>query len=151
MRSEFSKKTKLQSFARSGGICDKCGCKLMPGKIEYDHTLPCAFGGTADLSNCMVLCRACHRAKTSNKDIPAIRKSDRVRAKHIGATKPHRAMPGSRASGWKRKFDGTVVRRSAEAMALTTGKFRPQVIPNKRRQQWKRKKKIQITGLENET
>ena len=151
MRSEFSKKTKLQAFARSGGICDKCGCKLMPGKIEYDHTLPCAFGGTADLSNCMVLCRACHRAKTSNKDIPAIRKSDRVRAKHIGATKPHRAMPGSRASGWKRKFDGTVVRRSAEALAFTTGRFRPKIIQDKRRLQWSRKKKTQITGLENET
>ena len=112
MRQEFSKKTKLAAFARAKGHCEECGRKLITGDIEYDHVIPCTFGGTNSLSNCRVLCRSlCHKGKSA-ADAPRIAKSNRVRAKHLGgATKSGRPFPGGRGSKWKRKMDGTVVRR----------------------------------------
>ena len=110
-RTEFSKKTKLQRFQIANGMCEECGTKLRPGKIEYDHYLPCVFGGDGSLDNCRVLCSACHRHKTGKKDVPEIAKSNRIRAKHVGARVSRRPMPGSRRSLYKKKFDGTVVRR----------------------------------------
>jgi hypothetical protein len=43
--------------------------------------------------------------------MPLIAKVKRVHQKHIGATRPKGTMPGSKNSKWKRKMDGTVVRR----------------------------------------
>ena len=111
-RVEFSKKTKLQAFQRSGGRCERCTSLLYPGKFDYDHIVPSEFSGDNSLENCKVLCAACHSTKTARQDIPAIAKSTRVRNKHIGAkAKNGPAIPGSKRSGWKRKMDGTVVKR----------------------------------------
>lgn len=87
-RVEFSKKVKDQAYARASGKCENrmCGLPLIVGHFHYDHILPCALGGKATLSNCQVLCEACHTAKTSKEDVPRIRKADRQRAKHIGAS-----------------------------------------------------------------
>lgn len=107
-RAEFSKKTRVKAFERCHGKCEKCGCRLKVGEGEYDHILPAAFGGEATLENCQVLCVPCHRGpngKTAD-DIRAIRKADRIKAKHIGAVKP---------SGfnrkWRKKMNGEVVPR----------------------------------------
>lgn len=110
-RQEFTKKTKLAAFARAGGRCE-CGCgkKLMPGDVEYDHITAAALGGDNSLENCRVLSRACHRAKT-NGDVAAIAKSNRNRAKHIGAHKSKHPMRCGRHSKFKKKLDGTVVLR----------------------------------------
>lgn len=85
-RKEFSRKTRVQAFARCGGRCEKCSAHLKVGEGEYDHVLPAELGGDASLENCQVICRACHKAKTAG-DIRAIRKSDRMRDKHTGAFK----------------------------------------------------------------
>ncbi len=84
-RSEFTRKVKKSAWDRCGGRCEKCTAKLFPGKYAYDHDLPDQMGGEATLENCRVLCDACHDEKTFTVDIPAIRKSDRQRDKHIGA------------------------------------------------------------------
>ena len=39
---------------------------------------------------------------------PVRAKSNRIRARHLGAHKPRQVMPGSKASKFKRKMDGTV-------------------------------------------
>lgn len=86
-RREFSKKTRIEVFARAGGRCEKCEAKLKVGEGEYDHILPCALGGDNDASNAALLCVPCHRgvgAKTSD-DIKAISKTKRNWLKHIGA------------------------------------------------------------------
>ena len=115
MRREFSKSVKLSAWERCGGFCERCTAKLYPGKFDYDHRIPDALGGEPSLDNCVVLCRACHSAKTTKADIPAIARAKRIYAKHIGAKAPSRnPMPGSRASKWKRKMDGSVVLRGAE-------------------------------------
>lgn len=109
-RREFPPKVRLAAFQRAAGHCEGCTARLVPGRFHYDHDLSDAMGGEPVLSNCKVLCTACHGTKTATVDIPTIAKSNRVRLKHAGISKASR-MPGSRASGWKRKLDGTVVRR----------------------------------------
>ena len=112
MRREFTKAIKLAAFQRANGKCENCTARLMPGRFEYDHRLADTFGGEPTLENCEVLCTNCHDAKTHKSDIPAVAKSNRVRAKHIGAkVKTRNPIPGSKASKWKQKLDGTVVLR----------------------------------------
>lgn len=112
MRLEFSRRTKLDAWTRAKGHCEQCGCKMLAG-AEYDHDTPCELGGDNSLDNCVCLCPKCHRLKTSGHDIPRIAKAKRQEAKHKNAkTKSSRPMPGSRASGWSKKMDGSVVRRS---------------------------------------
>ena len=110
-RAEFTRTTRLAAWDRCGGKCDGCGRKIFPGDgPEYDHRIPAEQGGDNALGNCQMLCRGCHKAKTRG-DMKVIAKSRSVRAKHVGASKPRQIMPGSKASRWKRKVDGTVVLR----------------------------------------
>lgn len=111
MRREFSAKVRLAAFDLAGGQCAICTTKLSVGKVRYDHRVPDALGGEPTLSNCQVLCVACHDNKTIGSDVPTIAKSKRIRQKIAGARVQPRPMPGSRKSQWKRRMDGTVVRR----------------------------------------
>ena len=110
-RAEFSKRTKLQAFDRAKGQCEVCGAKLFTGNIEYDHRIPCAFGGEPTLENCMVCCRNCHGEKTHKSDVPAVAKSNRVRARHLGIRSSRQSFPTNRDGKWKKKMSGDVVRR----------------------------------------
>ena len=111
IRLEFSKRTKLEAFHRSGGHCEVCKAKLSTGFIEYDHIIPLAMGGNSDADNISCVCSTCHRLKTSTQDIPAIAKSNRQRVKHLGIRRYSRPMPGTKRSGLKKKMNGTVERR----------------------------------------
>jgi 5-methylcytosine-specific restriction endonuclease McrA len=111
-RHEFPKRVKLAAFERAGGRCERCTARLVPGKYRYDHRLPLALGGESTLANCVVQCLACDGPKTYRQDIPAIAKSGRQRARHVGA-KPRssRPLPAGRGSKWKRTLDGRTVLR----------------------------------------
>lgn len=110
-RAEFSRKTMLAAWDRAKGCCENCGRKLFPGdRKEYDHVIPCELGGTNDPGNCQLLCVLCHKAKTAT-DQRTFAKARSVRAKNIGAHKPKAVLPGSRASGLKKKINGETVRR----------------------------------------
>ena len=104
-RSEFSTKTKRQSWERCKGLCESCSAKLYPGKFDYDHDIPDGLGGEPTLENCKVLCRNCHGAKTIEVDRPIMQKADNIRSKHLGI-KTRRPW-----SLWKRKMNGETVRR----------------------------------------
>lgn len=84
-RREFPAKVKVAAFERAGGRCEECTARLGPGNVEYDHHIPDGLGGEPVLDNCVVLCRTCHRSKTSTQDVPRISKMKRQRAKHVGA------------------------------------------------------------------
>lgn len=92
-RIEFPRKVRDATFARSDGRCEgringmRCGSDISDGRCDYDHILPAALGGKADIANCQALCIACHKAKTAD-DVRRVRKSDRQRAAHIGAKPP---------------------------------------------------------------
>ena len=109
-RAEFSKKTKLQAYERSGGRCEECTAKLFAGKIEYDHRIPCALGGSNGLDNIVCVCSGCHSLKTRKQDIPRIAKSNRQRAKHIGI-KRRSSFQTNRDGLYRKRMDGTVERR----------------------------------------
>lgn len=102
MRQEFSAKTKVEAFNRAGGNCESCGAKLFVGNTEYDHQIPCGLGGGNDLGNCIVLCRSCHRNKTSRDDVPRIAKAKRNHQHNAGVKRPRTI------TRWRR-FNGDIV------------------------------------------
>lgn len=109
-RRNFPPQVKLAAWKRCGGYCE-CGCGQKILRAEYDHQTPLALNGLSTLENCQVLDSRCHRAKTSTKDVPAIAKSDRIEMKRAGLKRKGRPLPGTKASGLRKRMDGTVVRR----------------------------------------
>ena len=112
-RPTFSTSFRLDLFLMRKGLCAACTQKIDAGKAwDIDHILPLAIGGTNAPENLQILCRPCHRSKTTHCDIPRIAKTKRLKARHLGARAPStRAIYGSRRSPWKRKMDGSLVRR----------------------------------------
>ena len=113
-RPTFSTSFRLNLFLMRKGLCAACAQKIDAGKAwDIDHILPLALGGTNAPDNLQILCRPCHRTKTTHSDVPRIAKTKRLRARHLGASAPStRPIPGSRQSLWKRKMDGSVMRRN---------------------------------------
>src|SRR5574343_98086 len=104
MRREFSKRTKLEAYQRSGGRCENCTASLFVGRVHYDHIIPDAMGGEPIVGNCRVLCTACHQQKTSGSDVPAIAKSNRVRGRHLGLKKRTSKWGYGRNDKWRKKI-----------------------------------------------
>ena len=106
-------RVKARIILAQGGIC-ACGCGVKLGasgeRIEFDHTTALILGGENRENNLRALRSRCHTTKT-REDVAQKSTEARKRAKHLGLTTPKRIMPGSRASKWKKKLDGTVVLR----------------------------------------
>jgi 5-methylcytosine-specific restriction enzyme A len=111
VRREFPAKVKVAAFERCGGQCERCTARLGPGNVEYHHRIADALGGEPVLENCEVLCRACHSVSTRTVDVPAVARAKRREAKHLGAHRSSRPMPGGRQSKWKKKLSGEVIAR----------------------------------------
>ncbi|HUI87374.1 MAG TPA: HNH endonuclease [Anaerolineales bacterium] len=54
---------KLFVWQRDGGRCVKCGSQE---KLEYDHIIPLAKGGSNTARNIQLLCENCNRSKGAN-------------------------------------------------------------------------------------
>jgi 5-methylcytosine-specific restriction endonuclease McrA len=117
-RTEFPLSVRKLAFARCckpDGIpkCENCGNPLRSGNVEYEHIVPAGLGGGPTLENCGVWCRVpCSKQKTFGEDLPRMQKADRVLKASFGLKPKKRPMPGSKASGIRRRMDGTVERRS---------------------------------------
>lgn len=106
---------------RTGRIvmdCHVCGRMIAPALDEWhaDHVTPRADGGSDDIANLAPICAgkgSCHAEKTA-KDVKSIAKGKRVSDSVYGVKRSSRAMPGSRGSEWKKKMDGSVVRRDQD-------------------------------------
>ena len=107
-------KIRLEMLFKADNRCQSCQAKIHPGqRWEIDHIIPLALGGPDSLENMQILCKICHRFKTNQRDITQIAKAKRLEIKHFGAgAVTKRPMLGSKASGWKKKFDGACVLRS---------------------------------------
>ena len=105
-------RVRLRVFERHKGICHISGRKIAAGeKWDCDHVIALINGGEHRESNLAPALVDKHRAKTA-QDVAEKARAARVRSKHIGIKKAKRPLPGSRLSGWKRRMDGTVERRT---------------------------------------
>lgn len=110
-RRRFSVRALTARLAEFGGCCG--GCKLpidAASGCEWDHIIPLELGGDDEIENLQPLCRSCHRTKTT-VDVGRIAKAKRVAARHVGIKGPKSVLPGSKASPFKKRLDGTVERR----------------------------------------
>lgn len=110
-RKKRTGKQRLAILEAHGCRCYLTGQIIKPGdRWEIEHVIPLAGGGEDTDENCRPVLAKAHLEKTK-KDVERIAKGKRIRQKHLGAKRSARPMPGSRASKWKRKMDGTVVER----------------------------------------
>ena len=111
-RVRITAKMRADIFLSRGGMCHLCNMKVVPGEDwDVSHDIPLEAGGKDDASNWFVAHRKCHRVHTSTVDAPMIAKVKRIHQKHVGAKKSRSPMPLGRGSKFKRKMDGTIVRR----------------------------------------
>ena len=96
---------------KADDCCQQCRRPIV-GKLraEFDHIVPLILGGANREVNIQMLCSECHAAK-SKFDVRLKAKVARVRAKHLGLRAPRNPFPGSRASGLRKRMNGTVERR----------------------------------------
>jgi hypothetical protein len=122
-RREFTKPTRREALKRAKGRCEAVGewYGLEPGKrcetplahgVEFDHVDLDANSRDNSLENCAAVCIPCHRHKTAKHDIPLAAKTLRQQDKFNGIRRSSRPLPGSKASGWRKRMDGTVERRT---------------------------------------
>jgi 5-methylcytosine-specific restriction enzyme A len=107
-------RVRMRVFERYAGIC-QCGCTTaIAGKPwQVDHVQALINGGSNCESNLVPLLADHHKIKT-RADVATKAKTARIVAARLGIKPKGRPMPGSRASGWKRCMDGTVVRRDGQ-------------------------------------
>lgn len=113
-RKPLTRLQRVKLFDSVGGKCCLCGAVIRAERGDrwiVEHLKSLWLGGADDETNMGPAHERCAIAKTT-REAPVKAKGDRIRAKHLGIRKTvSRPMPGSKASGWKRKIDGTVVKR----------------------------------------
>lgn len=109
-RRTLSQKRRVEIILAQDGRCSMCGNKLVPGHIDFDHIQALEHDGDNAPDNWRALCTSpCHKAKTK-ADHQGRAKRDRLAVG--GKTRKSQPMHGSKASPWKRRMDGSVVRRA---------------------------------------
>ena len=107
-------RVRVRVFKRYGGRC-QCGCDrpIRPGEAwDAEDTVAIINGGERRESNLKPWLKEHHPTKTK-RDVAEKSKVYRKTVKHLGVTpRKRRPFPGSKASGLKKKMDGTVERRS---------------------------------------
>lgn len=121
-RVEIPKAVKLEVFRRAGGpeelVCEGECCLPLRGKpFEYHHlreewtwNLPKSQRPPITAADVKLLCIPCH------DNVSAVGTKDRSHSKRIiektaRAKKTRNPLPGSKASGWRKKMDGSWERR----------------------------------------
>lgn len=100
-RKGFTDLQRAKIFERTGGRCYLCCVKIRIGeKWEVEHIIPLAMLGTNAPENLAPAHVACHAVKTK-RDASVKAKTDRMRAKHLGAHKPSSFQ---KPEGWKHNW-----------------------------------------------
>lgn len=104
-------RVKLRVWMRANGKCEACTRQLFGVVPQFDHTIALINGGEHREFNLRLICDTCHKGK-SKDDIAEKSVIYYKRLKNAGIKKKHsRPLPGTKASGLKKKFDGSVERR----------------------------------------
>jgi 5-methylcytosine-specific restriction protein A len=106
-------RVKVRVFERHGGRCHISGRVIRAGEAwDCDHIIALCNGGEHREANLAPALSAPHKAKTA-EDVAEKATVYRKRVKHLGIeARKGRPMPGSRASGLRKRMDGTVERRT---------------------------------------
>jgi 5-methylcytosine-specific restriction endonuclease McrA len=92
-------------------ICPICSTPIYDGQgVDYDHRVALADGGENRETNFNAVHRRCHRHKTA-KEALARAEARGSQKRAYGIKRSRNPIPGSRASKWKRRMDGTTERR----------------------------------------
>lgn len=115
-RSEFPQAVRKAAFRRAcvngEPYCESCGKFIRAGHLIFEHVQADGLGGEPTHENCMVHCSGCAGKKTIEEDNPRMVKADAVLKATYGIKPAKRnPMPGSRASGIRKRFNGRVERR----------------------------------------
>lgn len=95
-RKSFSRKDRVRLFDLHGGKCHLCDQKIKVGDAwDLEHIVPWELTRDDSDENVKPAHKSCHKIKTAD-DVAAIRKADRVRAKHMGAWPKSKAKIQSR-------------------------------------------------------
>jgi 5-methylcytosine-specific restriction enzyme A len=114
-RRVLTDRERAKLFLDGGGRCAECKRILKSGdKWTADHIIARENGGTEDNSNFQVLCEWCDKLKTA-ADHGKAAKIRSVAAKHVVPTSERkqksRPLDGTKASGMRKRMNGTVERR----------------------------------------
>lgn len=71
MRSTVPPRLRFEILRRDGFRCQYCGATAQETRLEVDHIIPVAKGGTSDPDNLITACMACNRGKAASDVIPA--------------------------------------------------------------------------------
>ena len=117
-RKNMTPRLRLKVWEAHKGMCAICGGKIDGVRERWilEHMRPLALGGADDESNMAPVHEGCALAKTFGKsgDIAKAAKAKRVKTKHLGIKKSKNPLPGGKGSKWKKKIDGSLVRRNQE-------------------------------------
>lgn len=114
-RKKMTPRLRLKIWERHKGVCCICGSAIdgtrEPWIIEHIRALE--LGGPDEEDNMGPAHERCAIVKTSGPrgDHAMAAKAKRAKARHLGIKKSKTPLPGGKASKWKRRIDGTVVKR----------------------------------------
>jgi 5-methylcytosine-specific restriction endonuclease McrA len=111
-RGNLSARRKLAIWEREKGKCMVCSVKLVTGKFIFEHVRALELGGTDTDDNIRLTCKGCATEKTKQDHSNAAR-AKRKKSSVLGLKQSKTPMPFGKGSKFKRKMDGTVVRRDS--------------------------------------
>ena len=111
-RGNLSARRKLAIWEREKGKCMVCSVKLVTGKFIFEHVRALELGGTDTDDNIRLTCKGCATEKTKQDHSTAAR-AKRKKTSVLGLKQSKTPMPFGKGSKFKKKMDGTVVRRDA--------------------------------------
>ena len=110
-RPKWTAKQRAEIFRDAKGKCHLCKRKIADGEFWHvEHPKARGLFGSDKQEDMRPAHIDCHAVKTK-ADNKIMRKSDRQMKKHFGTKRQGQPIPGSRRSGFKKKFNGEVVRR----------------------------------------
>jgi len=109
-RGNLSARRKLAIWEREKGKCMVCSVKLVTGKFIFEHVRALELGGTDTDDNIRLTCKGCATEKTKQDHSNAAR-AKRKKSSVLGLKQSKTPMPFGKGSKFKKKMDGTVVRR----------------------------------------
>lgn len=102
-------RVRVRVFEKAGGKCQSCTRKINAGDSwDADHIVAIVNGGANKETNLQCLCGWCHEQKTK-ADVKQKSQVARAKNSHLGLKRRKgRPMPGTKASGIRRRMNGAV-------------------------------------------